>query len=95
MQVNLFKLGPYAIFTCVTTLTDSIYLNQNQTGDVASAFREAVAQLPYDDGTGPSTMNSTGFLKSLTEKLQSQCSPWVTVKTRGIGWRERDMIPNT
>jgi hypothetical protein len=42
---------PY--FTCITTINDSIYLRQVEAGDSTAALREAVAALPYDDGTGP------------------------------------------
>ena len=42
---------PY--FTCVTKINESIYLKQVEAGDQASALREGIAALPYDDGTGP------------------------------------------
>lgn len=40
-------------FTVITTIRDCIYLKQAEAPNAENALREAIASLPYDDGTGP------------------------------------------
>ena len=40
-------------YTFLTTIRDCVYVKQIAAGDVVTALREAIAMLPYDDGSGP------------------------------------------
>jgi len=40
-------------FTCITEVRGSIHLTQHGAADPATALREHIASLPFDDGSGP------------------------------------------
>lgn len=40
-------------FTCFTTINGCVYLRQVRAADPASALRQAIGSLPFDDGDGP------------------------------------------